>query len=169
MYERPCRPTVGFMFSQHALALHDSLQPVRTDSPLTHRIMGSVGLCETLWWEMIYCNCILLLYLLCFKIMLHGHVHITLQIMWILCMYIYKNQIHHHFVHNTQLGHKHTICMRYCIPQCTTHDLTFHFQSDKWTANHNTIFNITFLDTFFWSCCQNVLNWQKQIYNAKHI
>lgn len=152
MYERPCHPAVGFMFSQHALAQHDSLQPVRTDSPLTHGIMGSVGLCETLRWEMIYCNCILLLYLLCFKTM--ATFRLLCRIMWILCMHVYK-----------QPEHKHTLCMRYCIPQCTMHDLP-SISSPTNELQSIALFLTTFLDNFFWSCCQNLRFTMQNIFRA---
>lgn len=141
-------PCSGFHVLPACTCPYESPQPVRTDSPLTHGIMGSVWLSESLRWELIYCNCklklhcILPLYLLCFKITLAR---------W--C----------EFYAFMFAGIKYLFCAEYTAKAYCMHEIlypTMHYaQCEKWTASHFTIFNIT--NFFFLLCGQNLFNVRK--------
>ncbi len=123
--------------------IHCSLSGLTHPSPTgSWEALGSVKLSDERWFTVTAsycCTCSAL------KSCCMATFTLLCRIMWIRCMYVYK-----------QPEHKHTL--RYCIPQCTTHNLTFHFQSDKLTANHSTMFLTSPFWQFFWLCCQNLLN-----------
>lgn len=98
-------------------------QPVMPDSPLTHRIMGSVGLCKTEGFIVTVNYCKQMIYKW-YTNDIHTYrfyAGILCMIMWILCMHVCK-----HFNDITVFAAMYTIQPRHCIPQCNARlDLPF--------------------------------------------
>lgn len=118
--------------------IHCSLSGLTHPSPTgSWEALGSVKLSDERWFTVTAsycCTCSAL------KSCCMATFTLLCRIMWILCMYVYK-----------QPEHKHTL--RYCIPQC--------IPSISSLTNELQIIALFLTSPFwqiFWSCCQNLLN-----------
>jgi len=121
-------------------------QPVMPDSPLTHRIMGSVGLCKTEGFIVTVNYCKQMIYKW-YTNDIHTYrfyAGILCMIMWILCMHVCCN------VHNTAKTLYPTMqCTTWPSISSVTNELRVMsspfwvmFLSDCWSVDHRLLLNI---------------------------
>lgn len=123
MYKRPRRPAMGFMFSQHALAPmnHRSLSGLTHPSPTgSWEAFGSPNLSDESWFTVtVNSNCTASSRCTCS----------ALKSRWLDDVYFMHSCLQTLNIYSVpNIQPKHTVCMRYCIPQCIMHSVRNELQ-----------------------------------------